>query len=419
MFSILVGRYPDSSEIDVDYPRGIGGLIEVRDLPLIDGNELPPSLAESVLPIDLTAYGVSRRGNTVGLLSPRTRPGIVFGNASDFDDLLLCWNLRASGADVWFYDKDRANRLRPCVDGYLKVLLANMAKIPNDPKSISIWCRSEQRTSPEQWESDLDLTGFVKSPCLGGGNQPWNGYNIIPVRPDFSFWYRDVIANCAEDENGATATFGLTDQPFNFEDPTAFGQRFIVSIEASEYGPAPEDLTFRTPYIPSLNDFYSRNFQFGTHEARAEPGFLGRGAVGIVSTVGDQRLQIRAVRVYEWIRTFFSSFGITVERSEPGRRCSRLINQLDDLQGCRVLKIRGARELIKKYSADQSFTRGGAICCIRDFDPVSKRAGFDEFENLYIERREGGKLRPEKCSIISFRVASSARALNLNARIAS
>jgi hypothetical protein len=99
--------------------------------------------------------------------------------------------------------------------------------------------------------------------------------------------------------------------------------------------------------------------------------------------------------VYQWIRAFFNSFGITIERSEPGRRCSRLIKQLDDLQGCRVLKIRGARELIRKYRADQSFTRGGALCCIRDFDPDTNKVGFNEFENLYIERREGGKLRPE------------------------
>jgi hypothetical protein len=93
-----------------------------------------------------------------------------------------------------------------------------MAKTPNDPKAISLWLRTEQWTPPEQWEADLDLKGFVKSLCLGG-NKSWNGYNVIPVRPEFSFWHRDVMANYSEVENGATATFGLPDQPFNFEDP--------------------------------------------------------------------------------------------------------------------------------------------------------------------------------------------------------
>ena len=54
-----------------------------------------------------------------------------------------------------------------------------------------------------------------------------------------------MVANYAEDENGATASFGLPDQPFNFEDATSFGQRFIVSVVASQYGPASAGL-FRT-----------------------------------------------------------------------------------------------------------------------------------------------------------------------------
>ena len=95
--------------------------------------------------------------------------------------------------------------------------------------------------------------------------------------------------------------------------------------------------------------------QFGIGQARAEQGSLGRGAVGIVSSMGDQRLEVSAIGVHQWIRHFFELFGVTVEHSEPGRRRSRLIRQLGGIQGCRVLKVRGARELIRKYGPDRSF----------------------------------------------------------------
>jgi hypothetical protein len=59
-----------------------------------------------------------------------------------------------------------------------------------------------------------------------------------------------------------------------------------------------------------------------------------------------------------------------------------------------VLKIRGARELIEKFGPDKSFTRGQGEMCIGNFDEVLRRMRFEEFESLYIQPREGGKLTP-------------------------
>src|SRR5260370_32448640 len=63
--------------------------------------------------------------------------------------------------------------------------------------------------------------------------------------------------------------------------------------------------------------------------------------------------------------------------------------------GCRVFKIAGVRDLIKKYSPDKSFTRSGAVTTIRQVDAASGKPGFCEYERLFIEPRERRVLKPE------------------------
>jgi ribosomal protein S27E len=65
------------------------------------------------------------------------------------------------------------------------------------------------------------------------------------------------------------------------------------------------------------------------------------------------------------------------------------------LQGCRVFKIRGVRNLIDKYGPLKSFTKGGAVQIIGKNDPATGRPNFEEHAGLFIEQRQGPKLKPE------------------------
>ena len=166
---------------------------------------------------------------------------------------------------------------------------------------------------------------------------------------------------------------------------TSVDQHYVVTVDAQQYGAGLDDRTFSAPFVPKLNEFYGRNFHFKYDEARTEPGSFGRGAVGIITSVSTQRLSVNAIRIHEWLKAFFAHAGISVDRSEPGRRCSRLIRQMGGLQGCRVFKVRGARDLIGEYGPDQSFTRNSALQQIG-------RAQFENFGDLHIQGRAGGKL---------------------------
>ncbi len=223
----------------------------------------------------------------------------------------------------------------------------------------------------------------------------WNGLNIEPQRPNFSLLHRDVVPTYSESEGKADASFALPGRPFTDDDVLSLRQKYAIVVSATQYGAPDAELTFETPFVPRLNEFYGRNFHFEYDAARSQIGRLDDGAVAIITGVSTQRLSISAFRVFEWMKAFFALSNINIERSEPGLRAMRLIAQLGGIRDCRVLKIRGVRNLLRKYGIDDSFTRSGAIEAIRDVDPTTEVAGFDAFKDLHIEYRPKPDMKPD------------------------
>lgn len=100
---------------------------------------------------------------------------------------------------------------------------------------------------------------------------------------------------------------------------------------------------------------------------------------------------MRAIAGPDLIQRVFDCFGLTATPSEAGRVTTRLVAQMGGVQSCRVFKISGVRNLIEKYSPDESFTRSAAVQVIRDVDPNTSTVGFDAFRDLYISSRPRGK----------------------------
>jgi len=315
----------------------------------------------------------------------------VLGSVTDFDALAMFWNLRAAGAQLIFYDQSHGARLKTFANAYLAKLRG-----PNigDTPQANVWVRHEPPRD-DSWKPDLELGDLSISLCDGRGDMLWNGMNIEPNTPHFSVWHRDVVPSYAENDGKANASFALPDRPFSDEDVQALSQKFAVVVDAAQYGGPDADLTFETPFVPRLNEFYGRNFYHDYDAARSQLGRLDKGAVAVITAISAHRLQVNAFRVFDWMKAFFALCRMDITRSEPGLRCSRLILQLGGLQDCRVLKIRGVRDLLRKYGVEQSFTRSGAADAIRDVDPATGAAGFDAFKNLYIEYREKGDLKAD------------------------
>ena len=210
---------------------------------------------------------------------------------------------------------------------------------PGVPGRVNFWMR-RPIVSDDSWRPDLELTDMAFGLSDGRGESLWAG--VQPNRPQFSFSHRDVVPSYAESDGKAEASFALPDRPFDDDDLQSLGQKFVVVVDAQQYG-AEGDLTFETPFIPEMNEFYGRNFYYDYDVARVQLGSMGKGAVGIITSISTQRLQVRAYQTFDWMMRFFELCKLSTERSEPGLRCKRLISQLGGLQDCRVLKIRGVR----------------------------------------------------------------------------
>jgi hypothetical protein len=111
--------------------------------------------------------------------------------------------------------------------------------------------------------------------------------------------------------------------------------------------------------------------------------------VGVITTVSDHNLTLKAIDVQRLVQNVFSTFGISANPSAAGRVTSRLIGQMGGLQGCRVFKIAGVRHLVEKYGPDNSFTKSAAVQIIGANDSSTGHPNYDRFKHLHIEYNPG------------------------------
>jgi hypothetical protein len=213
LFTVQLGHYPTPDSNIPDYKAGVENAFKATAIPITATGELPPSLLDHVAPLALTSYDLSHERSHRG----RQGPGIVLGSATDFDALIMFWNLRAAGAPLIFYDQNHSARLKPFANAFLSRLRS--PRIGRQPQ-VTFWIRHDYPRD-DSWKPDLELTDLPVALSDGRGDTIWNGLNIEPSSPQFSAWHRDVVPSYAETEGKASASFALSDRPFNDEDTQA------------------------------------------------------------------------------------------------------------------------------------------------------------------------------------------------------
>jgi hypothetical protein len=118
---------------------------------------------------------------------------------------------------------------------------------------------------------------------------------------------------------------------------------------------------------------------------RSEPRSFSA-SVRIIVQGFEHSLRLQALSAVELTTAIFQAYGIRAKPSQAGLVTTRLISQMGDLQGCRVFKVTGVRELVAKSSPDEAFTRSFAKTTIR---PAGEKGRllFGPFEDLFIEAR--------------------------------
>lgn len=372
VFLAAFGAYPAKEEIGKDYDAFFRKHLAAREIEIGNNGALPTTAFNEFTPSVLTTFDLRPLSYEWG----RDQPGLYYGGSGDFTDLVNFWNLRASGIEVLFYDPAFRARLTEVTDHYLAALRAR----PNDPTGwrdrIPIWNKSR--------DAEIDITPFGQNLLLSSlSREIWNGLNIRPVLMGFE---DNSILGTVSDNGRIAVTFELPTKPF-FDDAALHTQNVVISVRPLV---TTANLVLKPPFLPQLNEYYGREAYFHYNAVRSE-----RGGIGIVTGVTTTSLTIHALDVRTLVRRIFEVFGIAAKPSPAGLVGLRLIEQMGGLQGCRVFKIAGVRELIRAYSPDQSFTRSCAISTIRQVDPVSGKARFSDYERLFIEPRDRSPLKPE------------------------
>jgi hypothetical protein len=364
VFLATFGAYPPKEDIGIDYEAFFQKNVAAKEVNVTDMEALPRAAYQELTPCVLTALDLHPEHFTWG----HDDPGLYYGDSQDFTDLVNFWNLRASGIDVLFYDPACQDRLHEMTSHYL----GELRERPKDPSGwgdgVAIWNKSH--------DTEIDLVPFGSVVMRSEVSlAAWNGLNI--KAPLMGFEEQQVLG-MVSDNGRISVTFELPPKPF-FEDVAFHAQKVVVSLHPLV---TTENVILKPPYFPKLNEYLGREAYFEHDAIRSE-----REGIGIVTEVTQSSLTVRALDVRTLVKKIFEVCSMAAKPSPAGLVGLRLIEQMGGLQGCRVFKIAGVRELISKYSPDQSFTRNGAVTTIGRWDPASGKLQFSGYESLYIEGR--------------------------------
>lgn len=377
LFLATFGAYPRSDEIGIDYVGFIKETLAAADEWIRENETIPSDLLDRRTPSDLSSMDLNwdrvPNADTFGFYA---------GSVNDFEDMVNFWNLRASDLSVLFLDPTYSERLRLLQSSHLAFIRERQTSPTHSRNHVAVWSRSQE----------------VAQKCFAGEPIPsyWavDGTHITQgnFRPPLHYFSEKwVLASLSEQYGKLNLAFQLPEKPFISDDECA-DQSFIVSTKPS-FADRDEVRTFWTPYIPELNEWYGRNTILSGSSARAEMD-----GVGFIRKIRDESLTINSIQKQELATKIFELAGIKAQPSVPGRIASRLIAQFGGLQGCRILKIAGVRNLIKKYGPLQDFGRTEALFTIGNADPTTGKPQFEDYEGLYIEQRDPSikKLTPEQ-----------------------
>lgn len=386
-----LGAYPDVAETRINYRDLVTRATDAREHPLARDAPLPADLFEHPSIAYLSRHGLRRH---YGIQSHWDFPGFYLGDATNLDDLVNCWNLRATDTAVLFVDRSQLHRYEHVIPAWCKITNEAVSRRNFEhQRNLAVWTqRQSMPTSQAEHEAYFQRlkTIFGDGPfTLPSVDLPsWNGLNLkAPMM---------ILGDTAQlgvlvTDNGSTPklSFALGDKPY-FSDVWFHNQHLVASLSfiGGLYG---DDLhTLDPPYIPELNEFYARTMHFEYNKLRIEPE-----RIGLVIDANDSDTFVRALPVADLVERIFKLAGFTTQPSSAGLITRQFITQLSGLRGGLVFKIPGVRRLLKTYGPTDPFTKKSALSLIGGKDPDNPEGRFKDHEDLFIEARPmDAKLTP-------------------------
>ncbi len=376
VFLMHLGGYPDSTEIGIDYIEVITKATLPH--PIVDIR----LLSSAPIPLDVIQHPgipyISRLGlrRHYSVRPGWDYPGWFVGDASNMDDLVCFWNLRAADISVQFFDPTQSLRYELVRPDYESRLRQDLSQLDEHHRKLAVW------SSRARLEDAIALFPDGGISACGLDVHSWKGGAARP--PMMILGEASSLGVLGEDGGQPRVSFTLNDKPFAGEN-WFYTQHLVASISFIGGMPRGGQHTFQPPYVPELNEFLARTMSLQYDKLRIEPE-----RIGLVIDAADHDAFLKALPISELTERIFDLAGLKARPSGAGLIARQLISRLGGVDGARVFKIPGVRRLIKTYGPTTTFTKRAALQLIGGKDPARPTAKFKDYEDLYIEPRPVG-----------------------------
>jgi transcription elongation factor Elf1 len=349
---------PDGNELGATSLRMALGKLRPSEHIIRDDMPLGFHFVTEPWPVHLSTVGLEK----FRPLSGWSNPGVFVGDATDFDDLVSFWNLRAAGNMVMFLPTQEVSQAMALA----KTHVERAARGQPDPwDGPTVWHLQGKHDA---------VAGEVKE-ALGLREHPydghvWNGMNVKPVRVARA--WESVVGHLRQtDEESAWVEAQLPQ--LAFERSLLRGhnqtQQVALDVDATDFTVGDERMTLRVPPLPNMNSFLGRGLD-GVRVKRRHVSFLQYAENSICYLYP---VAFRAV-----MREALAHCGFTFKDSLPGKYSRRILELMGGVGGCRVLKIPGVRKLLREKAAEKGIGGPNAHQIIADRDDVTKEPSFKD-----------------------------------------
>jgi hypothetical protein len=136
-----LGDYPTKEEIQIDYRGLLRDASDAKEIAIDPAEQLPSDLFEYPGILFISRYGVEQHH---GFRHGWDTPGFFSGNASNFHDLVCCWNIRAADIPVLFVDTKHLERYGPTIGSWGKAMRDIVSHRRHEfDRRLGVWLREE------------------------------------------------------------------------------------------------------------------------------------------------------------------------------------------------------------------------------------------------------------------------------------
>lgn len=374
LFTLIFGKFGLSGEFTMNYERAYLKGLRARELNIEKGNLLAKELFTKVTPLlfsteDLNQHYIARHRGM----------GFIIGRSNNFNDLVSFWNFRSNNPDAFFLPIECIDRFKSCIEairdnvitlskqGKQSSHLDYMMYFSQDNENVAKDIQNKYFSNPQVFRTKLrdnlyearyNLVHFDDQPTQGDIETTRNGHFSLKFQlPDFKY----------------------SEKRFYPKRFFAISFSFITEFEYPKH-------TLQLPNFCDLNEWYARKVCFHYDRMRVEPkGFA------IITEDNTNFQTLQPLSLSDLLGKLFERSKLSISPSKAGKIGYQIIEQMRDIEGCRVFKITGVRDLLRSLSPLSNRTR--KQCCDKIKD--KKNNSFLNFEDLYIEARKAPKLTPE------------------------